>query len=55
MDKATVSLKSIHLDENVGDGNVVPTKTREASWINRVEVVADSVTVSVENRRLSAM
>ena len=55
MDKATVSLKSIHLDENVGDGNVVPTETREASRINRVEVVADPVTIPVENRRQSTM
>ena len=28
--RAAVFLKSIHLDENVGDGNV-PTETREAS------------------------
>ena len=55
VDQATVSLESIHLDENVGDGNVVPTETREVSWINRVEVVADPVTIPVENRRQSTM
>jgi len=49
--QATVSLKTTHMDEDVGGGDLVLVEAGEVNGVNCAEVIADPVPVCVEKGR----